>query len=148
EGATNLIQQVLNEFAYDSDLINVVVREELNRIMAPEANFDRILVQRVGSGNWEVFLEEASKRRIALSSSGSGLKTIILTLLLTVAEPSLNQRQLSGCIFGFEELENNLHPGMHRRLLTYIQHLALERGATIFLTSHSSLAIDLFSTKP
>jgi len=47
-------------------------------------------------------------------------------------------------IFAFEELENNLHPSLLRRLLTYIEQYAVRENAKIFLTTHSSVALDLF----
>ena len=48
-------------------------------------------------------------------------------------------------IFSFEELENNLHPALQRRLLLFIQKIALENKCHFFITSHSNIIIDLFS---
>src|SRR5262249_14330420 len=43
------------------------------------------------------------------------------------------------------ELENNLHPALQRRLLTYLRQVAETEGCRFFLTTHSSVAIDLFA---
>ena len=48
-------------------------------------------------------------------------------------------------IFAFEELENNLHPALGKRLYSYIFKYAKKQGYMIFLTTHSPIAIDLFS---
>lgn len=48
-------------------------------------------------------------------------------------------------MFGFEELENNLHPALQRRLLLYLRDKALSGNCTFFLTTHSNVAIDLFA---
>jgi predicted ATP-dependent endonuclease of OLD family len=52
---------------------------------------------------------------------------------------------LDNYIFAFEELENNLHPAIQRRLLSYIRKIALEKGAIFYITTHSNTVIDLFS---
>jgi len=44
----------------------------------------------------------------------------------------------------FEELENNLHPALLRRLLQFIESYALKEQATIFSQYSSSTALDLF----
>jgi hypothetical protein len=58
--------------------------------------------------------------------------------------PKLNDIKLSDIIFGFEELENNMHPAMLRRLCHYIEEQSKEKGFTYFLTTHSNVLIDLF----
>jgi len=49
------------------------------------------------------------------------------------------------CDFAFEELENNLHPALQRQLLFYLRERAVADGARFFLTTHSSVAIDVFA---
>lgn len=49
-------------------------------------------------------------------------------------------------MFAFEELENNLHPALLRRLFQYIERYAVSEQATVFLATHSSTALDFFGT--
>jgi putative ATP-dependent endonuclease of the OLD family len=125
--------------------------DDLNCIFEPDASFTRILVQQLGdekaiNERWEVFLEESEKGRIPLSQSGSGLKTVLLVLIYLYLVPEIEKKELSHYLFGFEELENNLHPALQRRLLSYLRKKAVEKGCRFFLTTHSSVAIDLFAS--
>lgn len=54
------------------------------------------------------------------------------------------ERSLENYIFAFEELENNLHPALLRRLFTYLENFAVQNNTTIFLTTHSNVALDIF----
>ena len=47
-------------------------------------------------------------------------------------------------VFAFEELENNLHPALLRRLFQHIEKYAINEKTYIFLTTHSSTALDFF----
>lgn len=51
---------------------------------------------------------------------------------------------MSNYIFGFEELENNLHPALQRRLFLYLRKIAVDTGCKFFITTHSNVVIDLF----
>ncbi|MCA9445385.1 MAG: AAA family ATPase, partial [Candidatus Omnitrophica bacterium] len=123
----------------------------LNEIFGNDAEFDEIEVQHHDestSGHqedtWEVFLGEEKKGLIPLSRSGSGLKTVILTLLNLLVVPKIDNESKSNYVFAFEELENNLHPSLLRRLFQFLEEYAVKEKATIFLTTHSSVALDLF----
>ena len=147
-GATNAIQCFINRSSLPSLLGEKILLEDLNLIFEPDAGFTRILVQQLGKGTdekWEVFLEEEEKGRIPLSQSGSGLKTVLLVLIYLHLVPMIENKQLADYLFGFEELENNLHPALQRRLLMYLRKTAVENGCHFFLTTHSSVAIDLFA---
>jgi putative ATP-dependent endonuclease of the OLD family len=96
--------------------------------------------------SWELYFEETEKGRIPLSHTGSGLKTILLVLAFLHLVPHMEGKSLSSYLFGFEELENNLHPALLRRLLLYLRDTAVEKGCHFFLTTHSSVAIDLFAS--
>lgn len=72
---------------------------------------------------------------------------MLLVLLQTIVIPKLQDKPLSEYVFGFEELENNLHPGLLRRLLKYLFDLAKKERCTIFLTTHSPITIDYFATE-
>jgi len=91
-----------------------------------------------------VFLGEEKKGLISLSTPGSGLKTAILVLLNLLVVPEIEQKERSAFTFAFEELENNLHPALLRRLFRFLEDYAVKENATIFLTTHSSTATDVF----
>ncbi|WP_081337070.1 ATP-dependent nuclease [Pseudomonas putida] len=91
------------------------------------------------------FLGEESKGPIALSASGSGLKTVLLTLINLLIRPDFEKRSIEQYIFSLEELENNLHPALQRNLFSYLHDFAITNSCHIFLTTHSNVAIDIFS---
>ena len=145
---TTTFVKYINSSGLPSDLIEKQFLEELNRIVSPELLCKRIIVQKHDNGEWEVFLEEEEKGPVPLTHTGSGLKTIILTLAFLIILPKSNDKPLSNYVFGFEKLENNLHPAMLRRLLSYIRQKAEKEKCTFFITTHSSVVIDVFSTDP
>lgn len=144
-GATNIIQNFINKANLQSDLVEITLLEELNKIFLTDAVFTDIVCQQLEGGAWEIYLEEEAKGRIPLSQSGSGLKTIIIVLIYIHLVPVVVKKSLSDFAFGFEELENNLHPALQRRLLSYLRNIAEEHGCIFFLTTHSNVEIDLFS---
>lgn len=115
----------------------------LNEVVMPEIRFSRIYTLNNKEGFYEIYLEEDKKGGIKLSDSGSGLKTILAALTLLHIVPRLSGNRKN--VFAFEELENNLHPSLERKLLKHIK-LYSQRypEALIFLTTHSNVAIDLF----
>ena len=149
-GVSNAINSYLNKSKYDENIVKKNMLEKLNEIMGEDAEFEDITTQQIeidGKTKWEIFLKEKNKERVALSKSGSGLKTILLILIYTILLPKIeNLNSLSKYIFLFEELENNLHPSLERRLLKYIEDVSND-GATIFLTTHSSTMLDGFQNK-
>ena len=58
--------------------------------------------------------------------------------------PKIEEKDKSLFTFAFEELENNLHPALLRRLFQYLENYVVNKKATIFLTTHSSIALDFF----
>lgn len=145
-GATNIIQNFLNQEPLERSLIEKDLLGELNNIFNPDIIFKRLITRRVGNGvAWEIFLEEENKGFIKLSQSGSGLKTVILVLISTILLTNMHGKKFSDYIFAFEEIENNLHPGVIRRLLKYISKVALEKDCCFLLTTHSNVVIDFFS---
>ena len=143
-GVTNYINNFLNNEKLEEDLVRKKLLTKLNEIMGEDATFTEIVTQQIevdGVTKWEIFLKEEGKRRVALSASGSGLKTILMVLVYTILVPK--EEKLSNYLFLFEELENNLHPSLQRRLLSYIEELSKE-GATFFLTTHSNVVLDAF----
>lgn len=145
-GCTNLIQSLLNHAKFQRELVGKLLLLELNKIFAPDANFKNIYARKQENNNWEIFLEQEQTGSIALSQSGSGLKTIILILCFLHLLPNVENKKVGDYVFAFEEFENNLHPAAQRRVLQYLREFALNTGAIFLLTTHSTVAIDMFST--
>jgi predicted ATP-binding protein involved in virulence len=145
QGFTSVVARFLTKFEHPTDLVAVKMLEALNTIFAPDASFTSISVQQYGDGPWEIFLNERGKGTIPLAHSGSGLKTILLVVGFFVLLPHLKGKALSNFIFAFEELENNLHPALQRRLLQYITDLARKHETLVLITTHSNVVIDLYS---
>ena len=120
-------------------------------IMEPDAHFDSIRIQQVKQKtdegyNWEVFLEEKG-HRYALSKSGSGLKTILLILTNLFLVREIKEYEGKSICYAFEEIENNLHPALQRRIFDYLYRYAVENNTKVFITSHSHIAINTFYGK-
>jgi putative ATP-dependent endonuclease of the OLD family len=152
-GASNIIRRyiVTSSSKYPREVIQRDLLAALNKIFGSDGLFTEIQVKvhdeaapEKPEGHWEVFLGEAKKGLIPLSNSGSGLKTVFLVLLNLLVVPAMEGKPKSQFTFAFEELENNLHPALLRRLFQYLEHYAVTEKATIFLTTHSSTALDLF----
>lgn len=144
-GATNLIHNFLNNRAYNSrDLVKKTILAELNKIVEPDLSFTEIVSQRDSDNLWEIYLGDDKKDIIALSKMGSGIKTILLVLINLYLIPSLLKKEVNNFYYGFEELENNLHPALQRKLFDYLRVFALKYHTTFFITTHSNVVIDLF----
>jgi AAA15 family ATPase/GTPase len=144
-GTTNTIQQILNVEKYDSNLIEKKLLHELNNIINPDIEFKRILIQEIEDNRWEIFFIDRNDNRIALSKMGSGIKTILLVLMNLVVRLELEKTNPSDYVFAFEELENNLHPSLQRRLYNYIIDYSSKNSTYFFITTHSNIVIDTFS---
>ena len=145
-GITRIITNYLNRDRYDENLVKVNLLNKLNEIMGEDETFTEIITQQVETSTgtkWEIFLREEGKGRISLSNSGSGLKTILMVLVYTILIPNVEKKDISNYLFLFEELENNLHPSLQRRLLKYLEELTKD-GATFFLTTHSNVTLDSY----
>lgn len=150
EGASNLVRVFLNNSKYDENIVEELLLNALNKIMYPEAEFESIRIQQTIVGGeyvWEIYLKEIGEERVPLSKSGSGIKTIILVLLNLIVIPALTSNIGKIITYGFEELENNLHPAMQRKLFDYIYEFAVEKNIYVFITTHSHVAINTFFDK-
>lgn len=146
EGITNAIQSFINRSDYPSEIVESNLLNALNEIFSNDAEFTDIVCQlHNDTQKWEIYLEEKNKGRIPLSQSGSGLKTVISVLSYLILVPHLEKNSLNKYIFGFEELENNIHPSLLRRLNSYIYKHSKENDFIYFLTTHSNVLIDQFS---
>ena len=151
QGATNIIRRFITSENLPRDVIQEKLLAALNSIFGSDGQFSEIEVQvhdetqtEAIKDHWEVYLGEDTKGLIPLSKSGSGLKTVILVLLNLLVVPKIENKEKSQFTFAFEELENNLHPALLRRLFQYLEDYAVNEKANIFLTTHSSIALDFF----
>ncbi|MDE2799251.1 MAG: ATP-binding protein [Gemmatimonadota bacterium] len=152
-GASNIVRRFILSAnpQFPGEVIKQELLDALNAIFGNDGEFLEIAVQVHDDGEsegtqgyWEIYLGENKKGLIPLSKSGSGLKTILLVLLNLLVVPKIENRNKSEFVFAFEELENNLHPALLRRLFQYIEEYAINENAHIFLTTHSSTALDFF----
>ena len=151
EGTTNIIRRFITSEKLPREVIQDELLAALNSIFGSDGQFSEIQVQVHDEAqedaikdHWEVYLGEDTKGLIPLSKSGSGLKTVFLVLLNLLVVPKIEDKNKSQITFAFEELENNLHPALLRRLFQYLEDYAANEKAKIFLTTHSSIALDLF----
>ena len=155
-GASNIVRRFILSAnpQFPGEVIKRELLDALNSIFGNDGEFSEITVQvhddgesEGTNGYWEIYLGENKKGLISLSKSGSGLKTILLVLLNLLVVPKAKieeNRNKSEFVFAFEELENNLHPALLRRLFQYIEEYAMKEKTHIFLTTHSSTALDFF----
>lgn len=142
-GATQYVCSVLNNRNRKDSIIQEDILVALNEILASDGHYRNIKVKQDNGDNWEIYLEDDNRNQYPLSKLGSGLKTILLVLLNLIAIP--NDYEGKNMVYAFEELENNLHPSLEKRLYSYIYKYAQKNNFTVFLTTHSPIAIDLFS---
>ena len=163
DGATNIIRKYLLEKNEDVSLINEKLLNAFNQIIMPDAKYVKIHTKILDDKKnlWEVFLDDEHDTKLALSEVGSGFKTILLVLLKLLLEPYRIEKEYNHKSFGadmdmindptfifvFEELENNLHPSLQKRLYEYIYNYSIENNYYIFITSHSNIAINTFFHK-
>lgn len=152
-GATNIVRRYILSSSpqLPRELIQGKLLDALTNIFGKDGNFAEIQIKihdekeaEHPEGYWEIYLGEPTKGLISLSRSGSGLKTIILVLLNLLVIPEIEKNAKRTYVFAFEELENNLHPALLRRLFQYLEKFAEEEKATIFLTTHSNVALDIY----
>lgn len=146
-GATQIIHRYLQHVGFERHYIQEKLLTALNTIFSPDIIFNEIITRyHPESNKWEIFLGEENKGPIALSASGSGLKTIILSLINLLVRPNYEGKSISKYVFSLEELENNLHPALQRNLFIYLENFAIHNNCHIFLTTHSNVAIDIFGS--
>lgn len=142
-GTTRYVCSILNNKNKNDRIIQDDVLGAFNEILGSDGHYRNIKVKQDDGDNWEIVLEDDNRNQYPISKLGSGLKTILLVLLNLIAIPHDNKDK--NMVFAFEELENNLHPALEKRLYSYIFKYANDHGYMVFLTTHSPIAIDLFS---
>jgi len=139
-GATSLLEWRLQSKEGNESLVDEKVLGPLNEICGNDAGFEKLRVKRDTTNDVnEVFLTESGQKEgVSINNMGSGLKTIILVLL------ALMENEEQETVFCFEELENNLHPSVQRRLFDYLYQYAKEHHCYFIITTHSNVPINLF----
>ncbi|PKE62347.1 ATP-dependent nuclease [Macrococcoides caseolyticum] len=140
EGATNLVRIYLNKADKDESRISNLILNSLNEILHGEYEFTGISIQEIDYEDqpfWEIFLVDQDKK-VSVSDSGSGLRTILLVLIKLFLEYNENVHKF----IIFEELENNLHPQIQRNLFNFVFKWIEDKKSTLFLTTHSSVPIN------
>jgi predicted ATP-dependent endonuclease of OLD family len=144
DGITTIISTIINRAQYDSRIVQQKLLLEIVKIVQPDIELSAIIPQKLENNSWEIFFETEDETRIALSKMGSGIKTILQVLTNLIVLPVINNTKTSDCVFAFEELENNLHPAMQRRLFEYLATFTIANNTTLFITTHSNVVIDIF----
>ena len=144
-GSTSLLRVLKTDDGEDESLIRKTLLNALNEIYMPETEFTEIDVRRrkdLKIPMWEIKLREiGQKTAYYLTDNGSGLKTVILVLICLLIEGRDNPENR---VFAFEELENNLHPAVERRLYKFIYEHAKKTKCIVFLTTHSQTPLNMF----
>jgi putative ATP-dependent endonuclease of the OLD family len=124
------------------------ILQELNKIYGRDGCFKRIMSLERPRGSEaikEIFLEDRNGIPIPLSKMGSGAKTVLLVLLCIHVVPRyILNKPLEKIFFCFEEIENNLHPAIQRRLFSYLNDIIQTNSGHLFLTTHSHVPINMF----
>ena len=113
----------------------------LNKIMQNDDSFSDIDI--LDSDNDVSIYLYNGDNRIPLSQMGSGLKTILMVIAILFLGYEKDKKSM----FIFEELENNLHPEIQRRLFNFIYDFSKEHNTPVFLSTHSHVAINIFYGK-
>ncbi len=142
-GLTNLVRQIINDARLDPNIVRKDLLTAINEIIYPDIKFKDI-TPREENNIWQIYFEDNNENLIPLSRMGSGVKTILLVLANLLIIPSIQGYRKSDLILAFEELENNLHPSLQRRLIKYIINYCEKQSCIFFITTHSSIIIDMF----
>lgn len=139
-GLTSVLRKHFSNINGSRKLITSILNE-LNTILKGEEHFDNLRVLE-DDGNNTIYLEN-KYGEISLNNMGSGIKTLLLVLYHLKKE----EESPTNSIFLFEELENNLHPEIQRRLFNTIYAFAIKNKKQVYITSHSHVAINCFYGK-
>jgi putative ATP-dependent endonuclease of the OLD family len=144
ESATALIEKLLHEPGYRHVIVEEKLIEELNAVLSPDWVFTRIHTKWIDD-RWELELEDRTKTVVPISQAGSGVKTLLLVLSFIHLVPVMRGLRLDQMIFCFEELENNLHSAVQRRLFHHLLSKAESEKCHLVITTHSHVVIDAFA---
>lgn len=113
------------------------IRKRLNEILDGDDNYQSLALLSGSDNKYTISLGEQYSE-IPITDMGSGLKTLLLVFYHLEKAKAEHTKP----IFMFEELENNLHPEIQRRLFDMLYKYAVENNTTMFITTHSHVAIN------
>lgn len=142
DGLTSIIANELIAKRGNRQLIQRIL-DDINYILAGEEHFQNILALQNDNSNEFVINFVENNKEIPISDMGSGIKTILMVVYML--NNALESKEKQGFIF--EELENNLHPEIQRRLFELIYDFSIKNRMPVFVTSHSHVAINCFYGK-
>jgi putative ATP-dependent endonuclease of the OLD family len=145
----------LNDSKGDTKIIDVEMLKGLNSILAPNFHFTRIRCQDQGSGLWAISLESKTTPKLTLDALGSGIKTIFQAIMIVKGYLHVYlHSHIAGqnpptqpSHYVFEEIENNLHPRVIKRLIDYLIDNINPSETRIVFSTHSPVVIDHLSSK-
>ena len=140
EGITKKIDELINVDGQNYKLIKNDLLNDLNKILHGENSYSEITIVKNSQNKKKSLCLVENGVRVRLNEMGSGVKTIIFVLLLLLLQKDF----AADTVFVFEELENNLHPEIQRRLFEYIYDYSITNKAHIFITSHSNVPINCY----
>lgn len=140
DGLTGALLYHATEKVGKRKLIKAIL-DDINDLLRGEEHFSSLNILK-NSSLYTIHLEN-EKGEISLDDMGSGIKTLIFISYLIENE----KLYPSDSMFFFEELENNLHPEIQRRLFNKIYDFAIQYKKRVFITSHSHVAINCFYGK-
>ncbi|PNQ76789.1 hypothetical protein BA950_06070 [Erythrobacter sp. SAORIC-644] len=146
-GVTNAIRAFINSDSLPTEEVTYGLLHDLNIIYKTDCEFHQISTQESDDGVWEIFLHERGKNPVRLSESGSSLKTAFIICSFIRLLPFVEDVDWSSSVLCIEEPENNLHPSLLRRVLSFLSDLRQELGFTLIITSHSPICIDWASRR-
>lgn len=147
-GITSIIASFLHKNHLDEKIVENEMLNALNEILGADYKFNRITAQQLeGKNEYEIFLryDDEKNQRLALSEQGSGLKTILCVLAYIYLDTKAED--LSKTIFLFEELENNLHPYVQKRLINFLYKFVVANSSKLVITTHSPFIIESYFNK-
>ena len=127
--------------------IHGAIITDLNTVFGSKPLFTRIecKLKNPEEETFEVVLEQSNYVQASVDEMGSGVKTVLSVLIHLHLLPNLLRVEANPQVYIFEELENNLHPLLLRRMLDLLERRCREKNAMLFLSTHSPIVIDFFA---
>ena len=143
-GVSYLLGKYAIQSGMDDQLVKTTLLSALNSITMPDYEYEEICLK-ISENMYEISLREKNHDLVPLKDCGQGLQTILFILVCTIFLPRQKDYEDKIVILIFEELENNLHPFLQRKIFSYIEKIAKSNKMIFFLSSQSNVAIDVFA---